>query len=148
MLIYYSIASFELLERKLSNEEKDEIVSIFARIGCQMQIDDLPSNYSEWKRTYERQITSSLKKSSFTEDLFKQYKKHLGAFRYFLLLDIQRMLVSGYVNKLLSLGRPRIVRWLIPVYRQIRKYKFHKMLILMMVPRKFKDQVMAMDRPA
>ncbi len=33
MLIYYSISSFELLERRLSNEEKDEIVKTFARIG-------------------------------------------------------------------------------------------------------------------
>jgi hypothetical protein len=147
MLIYYSITSFELLERKLTNDEKDEIVSTFARIGRQMHISDIPVNYSEWIRNYEVQITHSLLKSSFTRDLFQQYKKHLGAFRYFLLLDIQRMLVSKHVNSLLGLGRARMVQLLVPVYRRIRKYRLHKQLILMMVPGKFINQVKAMDRP-
>jgi hypothetical protein len=147
MLIYYSVAAFELLERKLTNEEKDEIVSTFAKIGDQMHIPDIPAGYISWKKRYDNQQTRRLLKSSYTEDLFKQYKKHLGAFRYFLLLDIQRMLVSGHVNKLLGLGRPRLAHLLMPVYRQIRKVGLHKRLILMMVPRKFISQVKAMDRP-
>lgn len=145
MLIYYSISTFELLERKLSNEEKDEIVRTFAKIGHQMHIQDIPFNYNEWKKNYEYQQTRNLLKSSFTEDLFQQYKKRLGAFRYFLLLDIQRMLVSNHINNLLRLGRPRFVQLLIPLYRQIRKYRLHKQLILMMVPRKFRKKVKAMD---
>jgi hypothetical protein len=147
MLIYYSISSFELLERRLTNKEKDELVRTFARIGQQMHIQDIPFNYHEWKKAYENQLTRSLLKSAFTENLFQQYKKHLGAFRYFLLLDIQRMLVSKHVNDLLELGRPRFVQLLLPLYRQLRKYRVHKQLILMMVPRKFKKQVDEMDRP-
>jgi uncharacterized protein (DUF2236 family) len=141
MLIYYSISSFELLERKLSNEEKDEIVRIFSKIGQQMHVQDIPADYSEWKRTYEYQVTRNLLKSSFTDDLFQQYRRHLGAFRYIILLDIQRMLLSKYVNELLGLGRPRFVQLLVPLYRQIRKYRLHKQLIVMMVPRKFRKQV-------
>lgn len=147
MLIYYSIASFELLERRLSNEEKDEIVNTFARIGQQMHVQDIPVDYSEWRRTYERQIVSNLLKSTFTEDLFQQYRKHLGAFRYFLLLDIQRALLSKHVNELLGLGRPRFIQLLVPLYRHIRKYRIHEQLILMMVPRKFIKQVKQMHRP-
>jgi len=147
MLIYYSIASFELLERILTDEEKDEIVRTFAKIGHQMHIQDIPTNYSEWKKVYEDQLTRNLMKSSFTEDLFRQYKKHLGAFRYFLLLDIQRMLVSKHVNDLLGLGRTRLVHLLLPFYKKIRKYRLHKQVILMMVPRKFINQVKAMDKP-
>lgn len=146
MLIYYSIAAFELLKRKLTEGEKDEIVSTFVNIGRQMHIQDLNFNYIEWKKTYESQLTRNLARSSFTNELFKQYKKHLGGVRYFLLLDIQRMLVPNYVNHLLDLGRPRIVQLLVPFYRQIRKYTFHKRIILMMIPQKFKDQVKAMDR--
>jgi hypothetical protein len=146
MLIYYSISSFELLERKLTGEEKDEIVSTFARIGHQMHIQDIPSSYQDWKKVYDDQLTRNLLKSSFTEDLFRQYKKHLGAFRYFLLLDIQRMLVSKHVNDLLGLGRTRFVHLLHPLYKKIRKFSWHKLLILMMVPRKFINQVKAMDK--
>ncbi len=148
MLIYYSISSFELLERKLSDEEKDEVVRTFARIGQQMHIRDIPSTYAEWIAAYELQLTRNLQKSSFTEDLFKQYKKHLGAFRYFLLLNVQKLLVSKHVNKLLDFGRPRFIQLLVPFYRQIRKYSLDKQLIFMMVPPKFMQQVKAMDRPA
>jgi len=147
MLIHYSVASFELLERKLRPEEKDEIVRSFARIGRQMHIHDIPADYSTWAAIYESQLTRNLLKSSFTENLFQQYRKHLGAFRYFLLLEIQKMLVPKHVNNLLGLGRPRFVQLLLPLYRQIRKYGLHKPLILMMVPRKFVQQVKAMDRP-
>lgn len=148
MLIYYSIAAFELLERKLTKEEKDEVVSTFAKIGQQMHIKDIPDNYDKWIRIYQDQLTRNLQKTPFTEDLFQQYKKHLGAFRYFLLLDIQRVLLSNHVNNLLNLGRPKIVQRLIPIYRQIRKFKFHKRLILMMVPHKFVPQVKALDSMA
>lgn len=146
LLIYYSIASFELLERKLTDTEKDEIVMTFARIGHQMHIRDIAADYAGWKANYASQLVRNLAKGALTEDLFHQYKKHLGAFRYFLLLDIQRMLVSRHVNQLLGLGRPRMVQLLIPVYRVIRKFSIHKQLILMMVPRQFTRQVQAMDR--
>src|SRR5678816_3181690 len=33
MLIYYSIASYELLENKLTNEEKEEVYNVFYRVG-------------------------------------------------------------------------------------------------------------------
>src|SRR3954469_3171135 len=33
MLIHYSIASYELLERKLSEEEKQEVFDVFYRVG-------------------------------------------------------------------------------------------------------------------
>lgn len=147
MLIYYSIVSFELLERRLSGEEKDEVVRTFARIGRQMHIQDIPGDYIEWERVYKQQVSRNLLKSAFTTDLFQQYRKHLGAFRYFLLLDIQRMLLSKHVNALLGLGRPGVVRILIPIYRQVRKYKVHEQLILMMVPRRFIKQVKEMHQP-
>ncbi len=148
MLIYYSISSFELLERKLTDEEKDEVVSTFARIGHQMHIRDIPTTYAAWKVVYESQLTRNLQKSSFTEDLFKQYKKHLGAFRYFLLLNVQKLLVSKHVNKLLGLGRAGFIRLFVPFYRQFRKFSLHKQLIYIMVPPKFINQVKSMGHPA
>src|SRR5215210_3601039 len=33
MLIHYSIASFELMERKLTAEEKEEVYNVFLRLG-------------------------------------------------------------------------------------------------------------------
>src|SRR5881392_1568735 len=36
MLIHYSIASFELLERKLSQQEKEDLFTVFYRVGHRM----------------------------------------------------------------------------------------------------------------
>src|SRR6476469_5301267 len=41
MLIHYSIASFELLERKLSADEKAEVYDVFYRLGNRMGLKDL-----------------------------------------------------------------------------------------------------------
>src|SRR3954471_24126126 len=47
MLIHYSISSFELLERKLSHEEKEEVYNVFYRVGIRMHLKQLPANYIE-----------------------------------------------------------------------------------------------------
>ena len=47
MLIHYSIASFELLERKLTDAEKEEVFVVFNLLGIRMGLKDLPHNYNE-----------------------------------------------------------------------------------------------------
>src|SRR5580765_6137049 len=48
MLIYYSIASYELLEKKLSDEEKQEVYNVFYRVGARMGLAALPLTYIQW----------------------------------------------------------------------------------------------------
>src|SRR6185503_13222409 len=48
MLIHYSIASYELLEKKLNDEEKAEVYNVFYRLGTRMGVKDLPLTYKEW----------------------------------------------------------------------------------------------------
>ncbi|HTE33666.1 MAG TPA: oxygenase MpaB family protein [Chryseolinea sp.] len=146
MLIYYSITAFELLEKKLTIEEKDEIVATFAKIGSGMNIQDIPGSYFEWVCIYKVHLNENLEDSSHTRDLFKQYRRQLGAFRYFILLEIQRVLVNERVNRLLRLGRPLLANWFIPAYKSIREYKVSKWLIYVLVPNKFLDQLKAMDK--
>lgn len=50
MLIAYSVSSFEVLQRKLMDDEKEEIFDVFYRVGARMGLKDLPSNYKEWKK--------------------------------------------------------------------------------------------------
>src|SRR5690349_3553466 len=73
MLIHYSIASFELLERKLTAGEKDEVVRTFQQIGERMHLQELPVSYSVWLREYAKHLSQHLVNSSYTKDLFKQY---------------------------------------------------------------------------
>src|SRR6195952_418953 len=49
MLIHYSIASFELLERKLTDVEKEEVFNVFYRVGLRMGLKELPTNYKQWQ---------------------------------------------------------------------------------------------------
>src|SRR5688500_6176099 len=48
MLIHYSIASYELLERKITAAEKEEVYNVFFRLGTRMGLNDLPTNYIDW----------------------------------------------------------------------------------------------------
>ena len=95
---------------------------------------------------YNKHLDEHLMYSTYTAELIKQYRKHLGWFRFFLLQEIQRMTVSPQVNRLLKLGRPRIAHLLIIPYRWIRKLGLNQWLISLMIPLQFKKQFIIMDK--
>src|SRR6188768_3155138 len=66
MLIHYSIASYELLEKKLTNEEKEEVYNVFYRVGARMGLKELPLTYAEWLPVRKAHLTEDLQKSEFT----------------------------------------------------------------------------------
>ena len=45
MLIDYSIRSFEVLERELTSQKKEEVFEVFYRVGQRMNLKDLPVSY-------------------------------------------------------------------------------------------------------
>ncbi|HSB94577.1 MAG TPA: oxygenase MpaB family protein, partial [Flavitalea sp.] len=73
MLIHYSIAAFELLERKLTEDQKNEMVLTFSRIGTEMHLLGIPTNYNDWKKKYNSHLDTNLLNSNYTSELFKQY---------------------------------------------------------------------------
>src|ERR1700760_1598864 len=48
LLIDYSIRSFGLLERPLTEAEKEEVFTVFYRVGARMKLKGLPKDYKEW----------------------------------------------------------------------------------------------------
>lgn len=82
MLIDYSIRSFEILKKPLSEEEKREVLEVFNRMGQRMGIGDLPANLREWELQRTTHLQQNLLRSHFTIDLYQQYAKHLGFIRY------------------------------------------------------------------
>lgn len=145
MLIHYSISSFETLERKLIIEEKEEVVEVFCRVGRRMQIPGLPSDYTEWVVMYNNHINNNLLRSSFTDDLFKQYRKHLGIVRYFILVESQKLVVSRRVNELLKLGSPGLIRPLLKLYRISRKVNGDHIIKFMLLPPLYKQRISMLD---
>ena len=145
MLIHYSIASYELLEEKLSDAEKEEVYNVFYRVGDRMGLKGLPSDYVAWLPMRESHLVDDLQKSEYTTDLFKQYKKHLGQLRYILLTESQKMIVPNQVIVLLGLGNVSSIQPIIPLYKISRFLKMDWLLKKALLPSKYESQIKAID---
>ena len=145
MLIHYSIASYELLEKKLSDDEKEEVYNVFYRLGTRMQLKDLPLTYPEWLPIRNQHLTDDLQKSTYTEDLFKQYKKHLGAMRFKVLMEAQKLVVPRRVKELLHFNDFSLLTPVVPVYKISRLMKMDWLLKNILLPADYKDQINALD---
>lgn len=145
MLIHYSIASFEVLERKLSAGEKEEVFNVFYRFGNQMKLKGLPKNFIEWEIMRKDHLKQNIEKSIYTVDLYKQYKKHLGIFRYKLLLEGQILVVPKEINQLLKLGK---FSWLSPLlifYKLLRKIHIDEILKSVILPKEYIKEIKELD---
>lgn len=145
MLIHYSIASYELLEKKLTEAEKEEVYNVFYRVGIRMGLSELPSTYIEWLPAREVHLKENLKASKYTFDLFKQYKKHLGLFRFKILIEVQKILVPKRVKKHLHLNDFSLLTIVIPLYKISRNFKLDKFFKNMLLPSHYKDDINQLD---
>ena len=145
MLIHYSIASYELLEQKLSNEEKEEVYNVFYRVGTRMELKELPLTYIEWLPVRDEHLVQDLQKSEYTADLFKQYKKHLGAMRFKVLIEGQKLVVPTRVKELLQFGDFSLLTPVLPVYKITRLMKMDWLLKNILLPSDYKDQINELD---
>jgi hypothetical protein len=145
MLIHYSLASFELLERKLTEPEKEELFDVFFRMGSRMGLKNLPTNFNEWLIMRNEHLHQDLVKSHYTIDLYKQYRKHLGGIRYLVLKESQKLVVPEHVIDLLNLGK---INWITPLlifYKASRKIKMDGLLKAIILPSAYKKQIKALD---
>jgi ER-bound oxygenase mpaB/B'/Rubber oxygenase, catalytic domain len=145
MLIHYSIASFELLERKLTDKEKEEIFGVFYAVGQRMGLKDLPGNFTEWKKSHHLHLERDLEKSNYTIDLYRQYRKHLGAVRFKILKESQKMVVPAHVNRLLQLGKATWIRMLLSFYKFSKKVRMDGIVKSILLPPAYKKQIQALD---
>jgi uncharacterized protein (DUF2236 family) len=146
MLINYSISAFEVLQRKLSIKEKEEIFSTFQKVGQRMEIGGLPSTFVEWQFMHQAQLEKNLLYSKFTEDLFRQYRKHLGAGRYYLLKKVQAILAPQKVKELLGFGSAKMIEVLLKFYKVAKILKLGKLLRNLILPRAYKAQILDLDK--
>ena len=145
MLIDYSIRSFEALERKLTEDEKTEVFDVFNRVGQRMRLKGLPLNYNEWLIMRSEHIQSNLICSSFTKDLYKQYRHHLGLIRFLLLKQAQILVVPTRVNTLLSLGNIPYLYPVLKLYKLARVFKLEGYLKNAILPSEYKKQIRNLD---
>jgi len=145
LLIDYSVRSFELLNRRLSQAEKEEVYDVFHRMGTRMQVKELPESYDLWLLQRHSALQENLENGAFTKDLYKQYRKHLGWFRYLILIQVQSLLVPQRVNELLHLGKNPFAPWIPLFYKISRFLRFKTIIKLAILPPAYKKEVMALD---
>jgi hypothetical protein len=145
MLIYYSIVSFELLERKMTEAEKEEVFDVFYRVGARMGLPSLPDHYPDWLISREYHLQNDLIKSDHTIDLYKQYRKHLGDTRYALLLQAQKMILPPVAKKMLGMNRVEWIRPVVPLYKLLKRIGADRLIKHVLLPEKYKNQVFGLD---
>lgn len=148
MLIDYSIRSYELLERRLTEKEKAEVYDVFFRMGTRMGIPGLPATYTSWLPVREEHMQQNLISSPFTSDLYQQYRKHLGAVRYTLLWEAQKLVVPAHVQKLLGMGPIPYLTPILVSYKVSRFFKADKLLKALILPPAYKAEIDSLDRMA
>jgi hypothetical protein len=145
LLIDYSIRSFELLDRKLTDVEKNEVFDVFFRVGERMNLKSLPLTYTEWLKTRDEHLENNLTCSTFTVDLYQQYAKHLGTFRFLILKQVQLNLVPGRVKQLLPIKKTSWLKPILQLYRLIRRLKIEGFVKKALLPVAYKAQLSALD---
>lgn len=147
MLVHYSIASYELLERKMTDAEKQDVYDVFYRVGDRMGLKALPRTYADWLPARDAHMRDDLQMSRYTADLFAQYKKHLGAMRFRVLVEGQKLVLPNQVKELLRLGDVSLLTPMVPLYKISRLMKMDWLLKNILLPSDYKDQIDELDVP-
>ena len=145
MLIHYSIAAYELLERKLTNAEKEEVYNVFYRVGLRMELKELPANYIDWLPVRDSHLEENLQKSNFTVDLFHQYKKHLGIIRFPILVGVQKLIVPEIAKKKLFKNNFSPLKPIIKIYKISKSVKMDSVIKNILLPSEYKSEIKQID---
>lgn len=145
LLIDYSIRSFEAMERKMTREEKAEVFNVFNRVGRRMDLSGLPQDSNEWQKMRLEHLQENLRRSPYTVDLFRQYRKHLGVIRYQILLESQILIVPSKVRKLLGFRKISLFDLVLGLYKFCRRIKADRLLKSLILPAEYKAQIRSLD---
>ncbi len=148
MLIDYSIKAYEVLKRSLTPYEKEEVFEVFLAMGKHMNLSGLPTNFKDWQNEREMQLIAHLAASNFTENLYQQYRKHLGFFRYELLRQVQAKICPPNVTKLLKLKQVNYFFVILLVYKFVKMLKLSSLTQTILAPKKFKNEFKSLNRLA
>jgi hypothetical protein len=145
MLIDHSERAHALLDRPLSAAEQSDLYDVFYRVGTGLRIPGLPTTYVRWRADRENHLRQDLLYSAGTEALYAQYRKHLGGWRYHLLLHVQAILVPEHARNLLRLrsrGWPRRVP---RVYRILFHAGLRPIVQHLLMPSRYLNAVRGLD---
>jgi len=137
MLVDYSLRAYELLYGPLPHRQKSELFEVFLRIGQALHVPALPETYAEWKLDRQSHIVRDLSYSKHTAMLFQSYRRHLGVWRYRLLLEVQAVLVPDEVRRLLHLKSNPLISGLTQTYGIIGHRPIQSMVHTLLIPPRY-----------
>jgi len=136
MLIDYSERAHELLYRPLAIPEKHDLYDVFYRVGVGLRIPELPTTYEEYRLDRQLHLVRDLAYTRHTKCLYEQYSRHLGSWRYKLLLQVQAILVPEHVRLLLKLEKKPLLREMIGLYGIFRPLGLSSIIQSILLPAK------------
>ena len=145
MLIDYSIRSFEILERSLTLNEKQEVFDVFYRVGKRMHLKDLPQTFKEFQKMRENHLEQHLSYGGFSRELYRQYRRNLGWFRYRLLIETQILITPKKVRQIMLFRKVSLLHPLIFIYKLTRKIQLDGLLKSLILPSEYKEEIRSMD---
>ncbi|MDQ3805172.1 MAG: DUF2236 domain-containing protein [Acidobacteriota bacterium] len=148
MLVDYSERAHRLLSGPLSAAEREELYAVFRRVGEGLQIRELPADYRHWQADRQAHLSRDLSYGPHTALLYEQYRRHLGEWRYQLLLQVQALLVPERVRRLLRLKRRAVFSALAGGYGYLAGTGLRPLVRRLLVQPRYWGEVEKFDRGA
>lgn len=137
MLTDYSERAYALLYRPLSQSQKKELFEVFLRIGEGLFIPQLPKTYAEWQADRRRHLARDLSYSKHTAMLFRAYRRHLGWWRYSVLLEVQSLLVPNEVRRLLRINLNPLLSGVVQTYGVVGRGHLQSLVHTLLIPPRY-----------
>ena len=122
--------------------DPDLVLLIFAGSAAEFAL----NRAVDWRVGRRAHIVRDLSYSKHTSMLFRQYRKHLGWWRYQLLLEVQAVLVPGEVRRLLQFNSNRIMSGLVQTYGIINRRNLRSLVHGLLIPPRYWSEVRSFVR--
>ena len=148
MLIDYSERAYRMLYRPLTLSQQHDLYTVFRRIGDELNVQQLPATYADWQQDRLHHISRDLTYSPHTKLLFQQYRRHLGVWRYQLLLEVQSLLVPTEVRRLLKLSPNFLLPGVIRAYGIVNQCNLQSFVHSLLIPPRYWAEVREFEKIA
>lgn len=145
MLVDYSQRGFELLHRRLTADECEELYDVFRRVGEALDVQALPPTYVAWREDRARHLARDLVTGPYTADLQAAYRRELGALRYGLLRQVQSVLVPAAVLAWTGQRPSTAVRVALGAYRVLARGWMRRAAHRVLIPAAHVERVRRLD---
>ena len=147
MLVDYSERAHRMLYGALSRAEREELYAVFRRVGEGLNVKELPEDYERWRADRRAHMERDLAHGRHTALLYESYRRHLGEWRYQLLLQVQALLVPERVRRLLRLRRRALFSAAVDVYASLPVPGLRPVLRRLLLRPRYWGEVAELERP-